>query len=93
MKREKCCDTPFLNIPLSDAEIFAETEEVNSDERLAQACMPVQGPGGQMFSACEGLQRGTIFAALDKPYLCQCAITPILPGKSPDMSEGGCNCG
>lgn len=67
---ENSCDTPFLNTPLSDCNILSEDEK-SPDICLAQAWVPMQSSGGIMYSACEGLQQGTIFPVLNKPYECK----------------------
>ena len=64
------CDTPFLNTPLSDCIILSEVEP-SPDMGIAQAWVPMQPSGGAMYSACEGLQQGTIYPILDKPYECK----------------------
>ncbi len=69
MQCDKSCDTPFLNTPLSDRNIFSENE-LAPVTGIAQAWVPMQPSGGVMYSACEGLQQGTIFPILDQPYEC-----------------------
>ncbi len=70
------------DIPLSELKKLKETNESSSDWRIAKAWVPKQGMGSEMYSACEGLNRGTIYPILDKPYEC----------KLDWESEGGCNC-
>ena len=64
------CDTPFLNMPLSDSNIFAEDKHTPV-RGIAQAWVPTQPSDGDMYSACEGLQQGTIFPILNRPYECK----------------------
>jgi hypothetical protein len=70
MQCNKSCDTPFLNTPLSDCNIFSE-DGFAPVKGIAQAWVPMQPSGGEMYSACEGLRQGTIFPILDKPYECK----------------------
>ena len=63
------CDTPFLNTPLSDSHIFA-ADELAPVKGIAQAWVPRQPSGGDLYSACEGLQQGTIYPVLNRPYEC-----------------------
>lgn len=70
------------NIPLSELKTLKANNESSSDWRLAQAWVPIQGEGSEMYSACEGLNRGTIYPVLDRPYECKLDIEP----------ERGCSC-
>ncbi len=70
------------NIPLSELKTLNANNESSSDWRIAQAWVPIQGQGSEMYSACEGLSRGTIYPILDKPYECNLGNT----------LEGGCVC-
>lgn len=70
------------NIPLSELKTLKAKNESSSEWRIAQAWVPKQGHGSEMYSACEGLSRGTIYPILDKPYECKLEQT----------SEGGCDC-
>ena len=58
------CTSPFMTVPLDDPSILKTTS--NTDNRAyATISVPWQVPG-KMYSACEGLSQGTIFADLDQ---------------------------
>ncbi len=69
------------NIPLSELKTLKAKNTSSSDWRIAQAWVPKQGTGSELYSACEGLNRGTIYPILDKPYECKL-----------DKDERGCDC-
>lgn len=75
------CNNPFVSIPLDDPSILNVTTDCNN-RCYAMVSVPWQTPG-KMYSACEGLNQGTIFADLDQPYVC-----PIC---NPKKREG-CDC-
>ncbi|MBE7057389.1 MAG: spore coat associated protein CotJA [Ruminococcaceae bacterium] len=70
------------DIPLSELKKLKAKNESSSEWRIAQAWVPKQSVGSEMYSACEGLNRGTIYPVLDKPYECKLDM----------KSEGGCHC-
>ena len=59
------------DIPLADLKKLKAKDKASSDWRIAQAWVPKQEKGSEMYSACEGLNRGTIYPILDKPYECK----------------------
>lgn len=64
----KKCTSPFVTTPLDDPSIINISTEVNN-KYYAMVSVPWQTPG-KLYSACEGLHQGTIFADLDQPYIC-----------------------
>lgn len=62
------CSSPFVTLPLDDPSIFNATS-TTENRSYAMVSVPWQMPG-KMYSACEGLEQGTIFADLDQPYVC-----------------------
>ena len=76
------CTSPFMTVPLDDPSILKTTS--NTDNRAyATISVPWQVPG-KMYSACEGLSQGTIFAFLDQPYVCTIRKK---------VTKEGCDCG
>ena len=76
------CTSPFMPVPLDDPSILKTTS--NTDNRAyATISVPWQVPG-KMYSACEGLSQGTIFADLDQPYVCTIRKK---------VTKEGCDCG
>lgn len=62
------CSSPFLSTPLHEEEMRNEAVLGESTEgRLATIYVPWQVPG-KMFSICEGLEKGTIYKDLYRPY-------------------------
>ncbi|MBS5841928.1 MAG: spore coat associated protein CotJA [Clostridiales bacterium] len=71
-----------MTVPLDDPSILKTTS--NTDNRAyATISVPWQVPG-KMYSACEGLSQGTIFADLDQPYVCTIRKK---------VTKEGCDCG
>ena len=62
------CTSPFVTVPLDDPSIFNATSTVEN-RSYAMVSVPWQMPG-KMYSACEGLSQGTVFADLNQPYVC-----------------------
>ena len=76
------CTSPFMTVPLDDPSILKTTS--NTDNRAyATISVPWQVPG-KMYSACEGLSQGTIFADMDQPYVCKIRKK---------VTKEGCDCG
>ena len=65
---KELCSSPFVTVPLDDPSIFSNNAHVDN-KSYAMVSVPWQTPG-KLYSACEGLSRGTIFADLDQPYVC-----------------------
>lgn len=63
------CSSPFVTVPLDDPSIFSNNVHAEN-KSYAMVSVPWQTPVGKLYSACEGLSRGTIFADLDQPYVC-----------------------
>lgn len=62
------CTSPFVTVPLDDPSIFNATSTAEN-KAYAMVTVPWQTPG-RLYSACEGLMQGTIFADLNQPYVC-----------------------
>ena len=62
------CTSSFLTVPLSDPSVLKNNSEID-DRAYATISVPWQMPG-ELYSACEGLSQGTIFPALNQPYVC-----------------------
>lgn len=75
--------SPFVTVPLDDPSILSNNAYIEN-KSYAMASVPYQAPVGSLYSACDGLLKGTIFADLDQPYVC--AICP-------DKVKEVCDCG
>ena len=61
------CTSPFVTTPLDDPSIINASSD--SENRVyATITVPWQVPG-KLYSACEGLSQGTIFAAVSYTHL------------------------
>ena len=63
------CSSPFVTVPLDDPSILKNYAQAEN-KSYAMVSVPYQSPVGKLYSACEGLSRGTVFADLDQPYVC-----------------------
>ena len=76
------CTSPFVTTPLDDLSILKASSD--SENRVyATITVPWQVPG-KLYSACEGLSQGTIFADLNQPYVCTIRKK---------VTKEGCDCG
>ncbi len=91
MNNDACCTSSFLTTPLNDCAMLDDMDADIQTEVLARAYVPWQMPGGRMYSMCEGLERGTIYPALDQPYTCpySCAVGSE-EEINPATGKGGC---
>lgn len=62
------CSNPFVTVPLDDPSILKNVTHADN-KSYAMVSVPWQ-THGKLYSACEGLHRGTIFVDLDQPYVC-----------------------
>ncbi len=76
------CNSPFVTKPLDDPSTFKSNCE-NENRAYATLSVPWQTPG-KLYSACEGLRSGTVFANLDQPYACGKCAKPV---------KEACDCG
>lgn len=77
------CKTPFVAVPLDDPSIINNNTNIEN-KSYAMVSVPWQNNTGKLYSACEGLSKGTIFKDLDSPYYCSIC---------PDIAKEDCNCG